>query len=84
LINRKILSEIFCVTAKNNGQSKIPVTIYPCKLSDIRYDDLIEKSNTVPDNNGLWIDLKQAFDNFYISKKLPVVEFLANGRHNIK
>jgi murein L,D-transpeptidase YafK len=60
---------IFCVEAKNNGQLKIPLTIYPTKLSDAEFEKLIIKYKTDADKIGLWSDLKQSYDLFNSSKK---------------
>ncbi|MDB4584412.1 L,D-transpeptidase family protein [Draconibacterium sp.] len=75
---------IFCVEAKNNGQSNIPVTIYPANLTNKKFITLIEKYATEKDKINLWTDLKTTYDNFIESKQLPNIEFLTNGRHEIK
>lgn len=74
---------IFCVEAKNNGQLKIPLTIYPTKLSDAEFEKLIIKYKTDADKIGLWSDLKQSYDLFNSSKKKPEVVFLNTGRHKL-
>lgn len=73
----------FCVEAKNNGQTEIPITVYPAKLTDMQYSDLTSKYKTDTDKTNLWADLKKAFDFFNVHKTLPKVKFLANGRHSI-
>lgn len=74
---------LFCVEAKNNGQTEIPVTVYPAKLTDKQYTSLTNQYKTDTDKTNLWADLKKAFDHFNAHKTLPKVKFLANGRHNI-
>jgi murein L,D-transpeptidase YafK len=74
---------IFCVEAKNNGQLKIPLTIYPAKLSDAEFEKLIIKYKTDADKIGLWSDLNQSYDLFNSSKKKPEVVFLNTGRHKL-
>jgi len=75
---------IFCVEAKDNGQTKIPVTVFPAKLTNANYNRLILKNKSDTDKLGLWADLKQGFDIFNKTKKLPNIVFLDTGRHRIK
>lgn len=74
---------IFCIEAKNNGQSNIPVTIFPSKLTVNEYERLTDKYNSDSDKIGLWIDLKKAYDHFNETKELPIIGFLNSGRHNV-
>ncbi len=74
---------IFCVEAKSNGQKRIPVTIYPAKLTNDNFQKLKNKYKDDSDKINLWEDLKKSYDNFNETKKLPKVEFLNNGRHKI-
>ncbi|MCG8700812.1 MAG: L,D-transpeptidase family protein [Bacteroidales bacterium] len=74
---------ILCIEAKNNGQSKIPVTIFPSKLEDDEYKRLTDKYSTDTDKIGLWADLKKGYDIFNDSKQLPTIGFLNSGRHNV-
>lgn len=74
---------VFCVEARENGQSEIPVTIYPAKLTDKQYTQLTSQYKTDTDKINLWADLKKAYDYFTTHKALPKVQFLASGRHNI-
>ncbi len=74
---------VFCVEARNTGQSKIPVTIFPCKLSDESIQNLKSKHRQDIANIELWTDLKKAYDSFNLSKKLPRIAFKPNGGHSI-
>ncbi|NEN25623.1 hypothetical protein G3O08_19195 [Cryomorpha ignava] len=74
---------VFCVEARNNGQSTIPITIFPCKLADESFLDLKANYENERAHIGLWTDLKKAYDLFDQSKKLPRIDFLPNGRHRI-
>lgn len=74
---------VFCVEARNNGQLKIPVTIFPCKLSDEAIHNLeLEYADELA-NIRLWKNLKKAYDSFNQSKKLSRIAFLSNGGHDI-
>ena len=74
---------ILCVEAKSNGQSKIPVTIFPTKLTDNNYSALKTRYQSGNDKLGLWEDLKQGYDYFEEKRKLPNILFLDSGRHII-
>ena len=75
---------LFCVEAKNNGQNKIPVTIFPTELTDSKFAELKTKYSSDPDKIGLWSDFKKGYDIFNETKKLPNIKFLNTGRHEIK
>lgn len=75
---------VYCVEAKNNGQNKIPVTIFPKKFEGVNYQNLIKKYSGDLDKLNLWEDLKKAYDIFEKDKKLPRVTFLNSGRHNLQ
>lgn len=75
---------IFCVEAKNNGQSRIPVTIFPSKLTEQEFKHLTDKYSSDSDKIGLWTDLKKGYEIFNRTKQLPFIEFLSSGRHNVK
>jgi murein L,D-transpeptidase YafK len=74
---------IFCIEAKNNGQLKIPVTIFPSKLTDNEYKRLTDTYKSDSDNIGLWTDLKKGYQIFNETKQLPSIGFLNSGRHNV-
>lgn len=74
---------VFCVEAKDNGQTKIPVTVFPANLTNTNYNQLIQNNKSDTDKLGLWADLKRGFDTFNETKKLPNISFLDTGRHRI-
>jgi len=75
---------ILCVEAKNNGQLRIPVTIFPAHMNSRVYERLAEEYQGNPDIINLWTDLEAGYDIFNKTKQLPEIEFLSNGRHRIK
>ena len=75
---------IFCVEAKNNGQNKIPVTIFPTELTDSAFTELKTKYSSDTDKIDLWADLKKGYDIFNETKKVPKIKFLSSGRHEVK
>lgn len=75
---------VFCVEAKDKGQNKIPVTIFPARLSDYQFEYLKEQYSNDADKVNLWKDLKIAFDLFSQDNQLPSITFLSDGRHELK
>jgi len=75
---------LFCLEAKNNGQINIPVTIFPAMLSNKNLDVLLKKYPVDSDKTNLWKELKLVYDLFNQTKKLPEIQFLSNGRHEVK
>jgi murein L,D-transpeptidase YafK len=74
---------VYCVEAKNNGQNKIPVTIFPAKMYEENCIGLNRKFKDNPAVIGLHHDLKTAYDIFEKEKRLPVISFFKDGRHEI-
>jgi len=72
---------IFCVEARNGGQEKIPVTIFPAELNEKKFGELSKLYASDQDRLGLWADLRMAYDQFSETKRLPAVIFLTSGRH---
>lgn len=75
---------IFCVEARNSGQTKIPVTIFPSELSDSKFNQLNSRRKSELEKIALWTDLKKGFDSFNETKQLPLIKFLSNGRHELR
>lgn len=73
---------VYCVEAINNGQSTIPVTIFPAKMEgeNNHFLNSLQKNN---DTYKLWTDLQKGYTYFNMHKKLPNISFLENGRHRI-
>ncbi len=72
---------IYCVEAYNGGQTKIPVTVFPARLTTNNYDRLTRR---MPAQKEFWTELQTAYVLFNTSKKLPDISFLENGRHHIQ
>jgi len=75
---------ILCVEAKRNGQTKIPITMYPARLNPENYRRLTEEYSQDEDRLNLWSDLRSAYELFQSDRHFPEITFLANGRHSIK
>lgn len=75
---------LFCIEAKNNGQNKIPVHIFPIRFSKKNMTVLTQKYKDDTDKLNLWYNLKKAYDFFNETKQIPKVQFLNNGTHIVK
>lgn len=74
---------LYCIEAKNNGQQKIPVTIFPTELTTENYNALRKEFATETANLALWEALEKDYDLFNGSHQLSKVTFLVNGSHKI-
>lgn len=72
---------IYCVEAYNAGQSKIPVTIFPARLTTANYNRLVKR---MPEQKELWSELREGYTLFNASKKIPTISFLENGRQKVQ
>jgi len=82
----EVIKELYllCVEARNNGQAKIPVTIYPARLNPLNYGALVLLHQGDTASTNLWSDLKRANDLFAETGQMPRVTYLENGRHLIE
>lgn len=71
---------ILAVEAKNNGQEKIPVHIFPTHLSD---KNLSEITSTFSAYSSFWKNLQPIYQDFEISKRLKKVKVLTNGAYTM-
>lgn len=69
---------IIAIEAKANGQSNIPVHIFPCKMTEIKMTELKTKN---PEFFIFWQSLKPVFDYFEENKNLPVITVNKNGSY---
>lgn len=74
---------IYCLEAKNSGQKKIPVHIFPSRLDQINYRRLQVTYFQKKEWLDLWEDLKTAYDLFENKRTPPRIRFLRTGRHKI-
>lgn len=75
---------VLCVMAKNNGQTKIPVHIFPSKLDDKNAEKLFAQYSKNPTLLLFWKELKPIFDYFEKDHTLPEVQITPKGNHLIK
>jgi murein L,D-transpeptidase YafK len=74
---------VLAVEAKSNNQLKIPVFIYPTRMSPENFERIKLKYAHDTDRIHLWEDLKSSYDQFNKQHVLPQIDFLENGRHLI-
>lgn len=72
---------IIAVEAKNNGQEKIPVHIFPARLSEPELNSL--KATFPATTITFWENLKLIYDDFEKSKKLKEVRVDAKGEYEL-
>lgn len=75
---------VFCVEAKNSGQRKIPVTIFPSKLTDSEYQRLQKIYGKSHVYLNLWSSLKRGYEYFNQTKQLPTIQFSDDGGYIVK
>ncbi len=84
-LTNEVIKELYIlfVEAKNNGQTRIPVTIFPARLSRENYEQLAQEYQEDEDRLTLWKELKTAYELFGANRSLPKITFLPDGRHRI-
>ncbi|MEX1191668.1 MAG: L,D-transpeptidase family protein [Brumimicrobium sp.] len=73
---------LYAVHAKNNGQSKIPVYIYPYRMTEINNMTYFAKYNHEEKLLKLWKNLKTGFDDF--EKHGKAFDFKVDSAGNYK
>jgi murein L,D-transpeptidase YafK len=69
----------FAVEAKNNGQSKIPVHIFPWEMTEKNLQWLKVIFPGEDKMHKLWDNLKEGYDYFEANRKLPNVSIGSDG-----
>ena len=59
---------LYAVYAKNNGQSKIPVYIFPFKMDDENFKRYKEKFKKNKELISFWTNIKTGYDRFMLEK----------------
>ncbi len=75
---------VYCVEAYNAGQEEIGLTIFPARLKDETYANLLTWYARYKDDVKLWGDLKKSYDLFDRTKTPPTVKFLPDGGHEVQ
>jgi murein L,D-transpeptidase YafK len=72
---------ILAVEARNYGQEKIPVHIFPAMLNKTGMDALTTEFANQADLLHFWANLKTVYDAFETSRKLPRIRIDNTGRY---
>lgn len=72
---------VLCLNAKMNGQSYIPVHIFPTRFDRVGLNFLGKSYKDDLDKQRFWVNLKGAFDYFEKHRKLPAVMYAPDGRY---
>ena len=72
---------LFAVEAKNNGQTRIPVHIFPARLSSENMRKLAAEYDFDPNLIAFWKNLKKGYDLFEKTKTLPKVTVTPTGTY---
>ena len=75
---------VYCIEAYNSGQQEIGLTIYPARLTDHNFNELISDYKRDKDKVSLWADLKQSYDLFDRTRIQPKIIFLSDGTHKVE
>lgn len=75
---------IMTVEAKNNGQTKIPVHIFPAKISEEQLNKLTEKYGEDNELIQFWTNLKEGYDYFENNKLIPQYTIDSTGKYIFK
>jgi murein L,D-transpeptidase YafK len=70
---------LYAIHAKNNGQARIPVYIFPFKMTDQNMKNYKEKYNDNEELIRFWTNLKVGYDMFISDKKPLNISFADNG-----
>ena len=71
---------VLAVEAKNSGQNKIPVHIFPGRFNAENWDSVVEAN---PHLESFWFQLKQIYSYFEYNKKIPNVHINEAGEYEI-
>lgn len=72
---------LFAVFARTNGQLKIPVYIYPFKMTSDNMEKVRKKYSRNPEIIGFWKNLQEGFQKFEASKKQLKVSVDLQGNY---
>lgn len=75
---------VLAVEAKNGGQEKILVHIFPTHLDEGVADDLTKEQNADAKTSTFWKNLEPIYQDFQSSKKLKPVKVDKLGRYSIQ
>ena len=75
---------VLAVEARNNGQKKIPLHIFPLKMHKLKYNELKKSYSDNEDLILFWENLKPVYDYFEESKKFPAIWVDGDGKYQMR
>ncbi|MDO9391111.1 MAG: L,D-transpeptidase family protein [bacterium] len=72
---------LIALEARNGGQEKIPVHIFPCRMEGPGYQQLLEEHREDPVLLRFWNNLKQGYDFFGTNKPIPQIMVDRKGNY---
>ncbi len=75
---------VLCVEAKNAGQEKIPVHIFPCRLTDANFNTLNDDFADDVKKRQFWNNLKPIYDFFVKNNQIPLIKVDYLGQYTIQ
>lgn len=71
---------ILALEATAQGQNRIPVHIFPCKMTEKNVSEIV---SIYPQHQTFWNSLKTVYDYFESRKRIPLVRVNASGYYEI-
>jgi len=75
---------LMAVEAKSNGQTKIPVHIFPCRMDENGMKYLEKEFKTDVKLVPFWKNIQKGYEHFENDKTLPTISVLNNGEYSIR
>jgi murein L,D-transpeptidase YafK len=81
-----LMKEIYviAVEAKSNGQKQIPVHIFPAKLGEHNFANLLQNFANDKTMAAFWTQLKEGYEFFEKNKQLPLINITTKGMYAYK
>ena len=80
------IKEVYVMTveAKSNGQQKIPVHIFPCRMEPSEMKTLKAQYSTNPQLISFWENIQIGYEFFEEKRTLPIISVLPSGAYLFK
>lgn len=72
---------LYAVHARNNGQMKIPVYIFPFEMTDTNFEIYCKEYGGTAELIHFWTDLKEGYDIFMRTNRELQFAIAPNGEH---
>lgn len=75
---------ILAIEAKNSGQAKVPVYIFPCKMTSKNYEVLKKEHENEAELLQFWENIKTGYDKFVETKRTVPFSINSKGKYLFK